>query len=53
MRDGLVKGPDGRVRRWWCSGGGDYRRYHDTERGFPVRDGRETGKAALTADRQP
>jgi DNA-3-methyladenine glycosylase I len=40
MRDGLVRGSDGRVRCWWCNGSDDYRRYHDTEWGFPVTDDR-------------
>jgi DNA-3-methyladenine glycosylase I len=40
MRDGLVRGPDGRVRCWWCNGSDDYRRYHDAEWGFPVTDDR-------------
>jgi len=40
MRDGLVKGADGRVRCWWCDGSDDYRRYHDTEWGCPVTDDR-------------
>jgi DNA-3-methyladenine glycosylase I len=37
-RDGLVSGPDGRVRCWWCAGSDDYRDYHDREWGFPVTD---------------
>ena len=36
--DGLVRGSDGKVRCWWCNGSDDYRQYHDTEWGFPVRD---------------
>ena len=40
MRDGLVRGDDGRVRCWWCNASDDYRRYHDTEWGFPVTDDR-------------
>jgi DNA-3-methyladenine glycosylase I len=40
MRDGLVRGPDGRVRCWWCNASDEYRRYHDTEWGFPVADDR-------------
>ncbi len=41
MTDGLVIGEDGRARCFW--GGGDhedYRHYHDTEWGLPVRDDR-------------
>ena len=40
MRDGLVRGADGRVRCWWCNASDEYRRYHDTEWGFPVREDR-------------
>ena len=40
LRDGLVRGADGTVRCWWCDGSDDYRRYHDSEWGFPVFDDR-------------
>jgi DNA-3-methyladenine glycosylase I len=40
LADGLVRGEDGVVRCWWCNGSEEYRRYHDTEWGFPVRDDR-------------
>jgi DNA-3-methyladenine glycosylase I len=40
LADGLVRDEDGVVRCWWCNGFEEYRRYHDTEWGFPVRDDR-------------
>ena len=36
--DGLVRGPDGRVRCWWPGDDPDYLAYHDTEWGVPVHD---------------
>lgn len=36
--DGLVSGPDGKARCWWCAGPDDYRDYHDAEWGLPVTD---------------
>jgi DNA-3-methyladenine glycosylase I len=36
--DGLVRGSDRKLRCWWCHAGDDYRRYHDSEWGFPVAD---------------
>ena len=36
--DGLVAGPDGRLRCAWCVGDELYMRYHDTEWGFPTHD---------------
>jgi DNA-3-methyladenine glycosylase I len=38
LPEGLVRGPDGQPRCWWCTGSDDYRQYHDTEWGVPVRD---------------
>jgi DNA-3-methyladenine glycosylase I len=38
--DGLVTGPDGRTRCWWCASAPEYAAYHDTEWGFPVDDDR-------------
>lgn len=35
---GLITGPDGVVRCWWCQGHEDYQRYHDHEWGHPVVD---------------
>jgi DNA-3-methyladenine glycosylase I len=35
---GLVRGDDGVMRCWWGAGEPDYRVYHDTEWGRPVRD---------------
>ncbi len=40
MLDGLVAGPDGRLRCWWALSAPDYVRYHDEEWGRPVRDDR-------------
>jgi len=39
-KDGLVAGPDGRLRCWWHGGLDDYIAYHDTEWGRPVADDR-------------
>ncbi|MGE0799992.1 MAG: DNA-3-methyladenine glycosylase I [Lautropia sp.] len=36
--NGLITDTDGSVSCWWHGGLADYRRYHDTEWGFPVRD---------------
>lgn len=36
--DGLVAGPDGRMRCFWHGGQEDYLRYHDGEWGYPVAD---------------
>ncbi len=36
--DGLLRGPDGRVRCWWPGDDPDYLAYHDTEWGVPVHD---------------
>ena len=36
--DGLIEGPDRRVRCWWGNGTDDYRAYHDREWGRPVSD---------------
>ncbi len=38
MKDGLVKGTDGKVRCWWPGDHDDYLLYHDTEWGKPVHD---------------
>jgi DNA-3-methyladenine glycosylase I len=38
--DGLVAGPDGKARCFWCAGAPEYVNYHDTEWGFPVTDDR-------------
>lgn len=38
--DGLLTGPDGRMRCWWHGDHDDYRTYHDTEWGRPVADDR-------------
>lgn len=35
---GLRIGADGKARCWWHGGLDDYRRYHDTEWGWPVTD---------------
>ncbi len=40
MIDGLVAGPDGRLRCWWGASTPDYAAYHDEEWGRPVRDDR-------------
>lgn len=36
--DGLARGDDGVVRCFWGDSPAEYRHYHDTEWGFPVRD---------------
>lgn len=36
--EGLITGPDGRARCWWCGDDEDYRRYHDEEWGREVTD---------------
>ncbi len=38
--EGLVTGPDGRVRCWWPGDDPTYLAYHDTEWGRPVHDDR-------------
>ena len=38
--EGLFAGEDGALRCSWCSATAAYRRYHDTEWGFPVTDDR-------------
>jgi DNA-3-methyladenine glycosylase I len=38
--DGLVAGPDGRLRCWWGASTPDYVAYHDEEWGRPIRDDR-------------
>ena len=35
---GLSRDDDGSRRCWWCAASTDYRRYHDREWGFPVKD---------------
>ena len=40
MSDGLLAGPDGRLRCWWGASTPDYATYHDEEWGRPVRDDR-------------
>ncbi|GAB4537013.1 MAG: DNA-3-methyladenine glycosylase I [Roseibium sp.] len=37
---GLLRGDDGHDRCWWHGGLEDYRRYHDTEWGWPVDEDR-------------
>ncbi len=39
-RDGLERGPDGKLRCFWGLSATDYLRYHDEEWGFPVTDDR-------------
>jgi DNA-3-methyladenine glycosylase I len=39
-REGLARGPDGKLRCWWGLSAPDYVAYHDAEWGFPVRDDR-------------
>jgi DNA-3-methyladenine glycosylase I len=39
-KTGLIRGEDGRDRCWWHGGLDDYRRYHDTEWGWPIADDR-------------
>ncbi len=36
--DGLIEGPDGRMRCWWHGNEPDYLDYHDAEWGRPVAD---------------
>jgi DNA-3-methyladenine glycosylase I len=36
----LSRGPDGKLRCFWCAGHDDYIAYHDSEWGFPVADDR-------------
>ncbi|MGJ8697418.1 MAG: DNA-3-methyladenine glycosylase I [Verrucomicrobiaceae bacterium] len=38
MKDGLIKGEDGRVRCWWPEHHEDYLKYHDEEWGRPVTE---------------
>ena len=38
LPDGLVPGPDGLPRCWWCAATDEYRAYHDAEWGRPVTD---------------
>jgi len=38
MSDGLITGPDGKKRCWWCGTDPLYMRYHDEEWGRPVRN---------------
>jgi DNA-3-methyladenine glycosylase I len=38
--DGLVRGPDGLPRCWWCNSTEEYRAYHDEEWGRPTTDDR-------------
>jgi DNA-3-methyladenine glycosylase I len=40
MTEGLVAGPDGRLRCWWGASTPDYAVYHDEEWGRPIRDDR-------------
>jgi DNA-3-methyladenine glycosylase I len=40
MDDGLLEGPDGRVRCWWCGTDPDYVRYHDEDWGTPMHGDR-------------
>ena len=40
MTEGLVAGPDGRLRCWWGASTPDYADYHDEEWGRPIRDDR-------------
>jgi len=37
-KSGLVTGKDGISRCFWCEGQDDYRDYHNSEWGFPVKD---------------
>jgi DNA-3-methyladenine glycosylase I len=37
-KEGLCKGPDGRLRCWWAANTEDYADYHDNEWGYPVMD---------------
>jgi DNA-3-methyladenine glycosylase I len=38
LPDGVVAGPDGLPRCWWCAATDEYRTYHDEEWGRPVTD---------------
>jgi DNA-3-methyladenine glycosylase I len=38
---GVIAGPDGLGRCWWCVGDAEYERYHDEEWGRPVTDERQ------------
>lgn len=38
LAEGLVAGPDGVARCWWCGASDEYRAYHDEEWGRPVVD---------------
>ena len=38
LAQGLLSGPDGQARCWWCGDKEDYRHYHDHEWGHPVKD---------------
>ena len=38
--NGLVRGPDGLPRCWWCNSSEEYRAYHDEEWGRPTTDDR-------------
>jgi len=40
VTDGLLRGPDGRLRCWWGAGSAEYARYHDEEWGVPERSER-------------
>ena len=40
LPDGVVAGPDGLPRCWWCVATDEYRAYHDAEWGRPVADDR-------------
>src|SRR5437868_12610278 len=40
MLNGLIEGDDGLARCWWGDSTPEYRAYHGTEWGFPVRDDR-------------
>ena len=41
VEDGLLEGPDGRIRCWWCGTDPDYVRYHDEDWGTPMHGDRE------------
>jgi DNA-3-methyladenine glycosylase I len=36
--NGVIRGPDGKDRCYWCDAADDYRAYHDGEWGRPVSD---------------
>ena len=38
MKEGLIKGEDGKVRCWWPGTDEEYLRYHDEEWGQEVTD---------------